>query len=132
MLQFKYKLPEEWLKQSEYDFETAKAMFKTGRYIYTIFMCHLCIEKVLKGIYANVLKKDPPKIHDLIYLVEKCELVLPEKLGEFVENLNELSVPTRYPETLEILLSQFKKEKTEIVLKQTKGLLTWLKKNILK
>ena len=29
-----YKLPKEWLEQSVYDFDTAKAMFKTGRYKY--------------------------------------------------------------------------------------------------
>ena len=40
-----FKLPEEWLKQSEYDMGIAKAMLKTGRYIYAVFMCHLAIEK---------------------------------------------------------------------------------------
>ncbi|MEO0284618.1 MAG: HEPN domain-containing protein [candidate division WOR-3 bacterium] len=37
----KFKPTEEWFKQAEYDLETAYAMFKTGRYIYTVFMCHL-------------------------------------------------------------------------------------------
>ena len=44
---------QEWLKQADYDFETAKAMFDTGRYIYSIFMCHLTIEKVLKAWYTK-------------------------------------------------------------------------------
>ena len=67
----KFKLPEEWLKQSSYDFETAEAMFKTGRYIYTVFMCHLTVEKSLKALYAKMFKKDSSKTHDLIYLVKK-------------------------------------------------------------
>ena len=49
------KTPEEWLKQADYDYETAEAMFKTGRYIYAIFMCHLAIEKTLKGLYMKKL-----------------------------------------------------------------------------
>jgi hypothetical protein len=40
----------EWLNQSEYDFETAQAMYKTKRYVYAIFMCHLALEKFLKAL----------------------------------------------------------------------------------
>jgi len=49
----KFKPPEEWAKQTEYDLKTAKAMFKTRRYIYAVFMCHLSIEKALKGLYVK-------------------------------------------------------------------------------
>ncbi len=34
-----------WIIQAEYDLGTAEDMFKAGRYIYTIFMCHLAVEK---------------------------------------------------------------------------------------
>ena len=42
----KYK---EWLKQADYDMDTADAMHSSGRYFYAVFMCHLSIEKALKG-----------------------------------------------------------------------------------
>ena len=38
-----------WLDSAKYDMETAEHMFNTGRYIYTIFMCHLAVEKALKA-----------------------------------------------------------------------------------
>jgi len=42
-------------------------MFKTKRHIYTVFMCHLSIEKALKGLYAKKLSlKARTKI--LVYL----------------------------------------------------------------
>ena len=65
MSESKFKPPEEWFRQADYDLETAEAMFKAGRYIYTVFMCHLSIEKALKGLYAKRFRKDPPKIHNL-------------------------------------------------------------------
>lgn len=37
-------------------------------------MCHLSIEKALKGIYQNRLDKIPPKVHNLIFLIEKIVL----------------------------------------------------------
>ena len=39
----------EWLCQAEYDLETAKSLYRSRRYIYTVFMCHLAIEKALKA-----------------------------------------------------------------------------------
>ena len=123
-----FKPPEEWLRQAEYDLETADAMFKTGRYIYTVFMCHLSIEKALKGLYAEKFKKNPPKIHNLNYFCEKTGLNPPQKLGNFIDKLNSLSVPTRYPDLLEKLIKDYEKELTEKMLNQTKELLEWLKK----
>lgn len=60
----------EWLKQSEYDFNTVKVILDSGRYIYAVFMCHLSIEKALKGMYVITLKELPPKSHNLIYFLE--------------------------------------------------------------
>jgi len=126
----KFKLPEEWFIQADYDLGTAEAMFKAGRYIYVVFMCHLSIEKALKAFYAKKFEKDPPKTHDLIYLIKKVELVLPYPHQEFLKILNDLSVPTRYPDKLEKLLKQYKEERTEKLLNQTKELLQWLKERL--
>ncbi|MDI7258385.1 MAG: HEPN domain-containing protein [Thermodesulfobacteriota bacterium] len=72
--------PQEWFKQADYDMETADFMFNGGRYFYAVFMCHLSIEKALKGLYAQKLNEVPPKIHNLLYLVEKMRLNLPDDL----------------------------------------------------
>lgn len=52
----KYKPADEWFLQADYDLETALAMLNSGRYIYTVFMAHLAIEKAIKGIYAQTYK----------------------------------------------------------------------------
>ncbi|MBI3583851.1 MAG: HEPN domain-containing protein [Nitrospinae bacterium] len=126
----KFKSPDEWFKQASYDLDTAGAMFETGRYIYTIFMCHLSIEKALKGLYTKQLKKPPPKTHDLNYLSELINLNLSDELQKFLDGLNDLSVPTRYPDELDKLLKQYKKDRVEKMLTQTEGLLLWLKKKL--
>jgi HEPN domain-containing protein len=41
--------PEEWLRQADYDMDTADHMFGGGRYFYAVFMRHRSIEKALKG-----------------------------------------------------------------------------------
>ena len=125
-----FKPPEEWFKQADYDLKTAESLFKTSRYLYTVFMCHLSIEKALKGLYAKKFRKDPPKIHNLNYLCEKISIELAEEFQDFIDRLNNLSVPTRYPDELARLLKDYKKDLTKAVLKQTKELLICLKEKI--
>jgi HEPN domain-containing protein len=119
--------PQEWFKQADYDMETADFMFNGGRYFYVVFMCHLSIEKALKGLYSQKLNEVPPKVHNLLYLVEKMGLNLPDDLYKTVSILNDLSVPTRYPDDLEKMFKNYSKERTEELLKRCKEVLTWLK-----
>jgi HEPN domain-containing protein len=125
-----YKLPEEWFKQAEYDLGTAKAMLSTGRYIYTVFMCHLSIEKALKGVYADRMKKNPSRTHNLNYICDMMDFELPREFQDFVDDLTNLSVPTRYPDELEKLLKDYRKDLTQEIYDQTEELLLWLKKKI--
>ncbi|MBI5361402.1 MAG: HEPN domain-containing protein [Planctomycetes bacterium] len=108
---------------------TAKIMLKTRRFIYAVFMCHLASEKLLKGLYAKKTGQNPPKTHDLVFLTSLTGINLPIELKDFIDYLNGLSVPTRYPDELAKLLKEYtQKRTTEIVLK-TQKLLLWLKKN---
>jgi HEPN domain-containing protein len=61
----------EWILQSDYDFETAEAMFSTARYVYSVFMCHLCIEKIIKAQYVKRQNKVAPKSHNLLWLAKE-------------------------------------------------------------
>ena len=120
------KPTEEWLTQANYDMDTADYMFRVGRYMYAVFMCHLSLEKALKGRYAEKLGKEPPKTHNLLYLLEKMKLTLPEALFDFISTLNRVSVPTRYPDDLQRILKDYDKKKTKEVLDQSKQVLQWL------
>jgi HEPN domain-containing protein len=102
----------EWYFQSDYDLETACAMFDSGRYVYCIFMCHLSIEKALKGLLVKSKGIFPSKSHSLLYFVENINLKMDDTHYEFLFMLNKISVPTRYPEDLRKLVSAYSKERT--------------------
>jgi len=118
---------EEWVKQADYDIETAECMLKSGRYIYTIFMSHLAIEKALKAIYTKKLTEMPPKNHSLIFFVEKLELQMPQELYDFTYTLNRVSVPTRYPDDLNRIMKDYTEEKTKEIYENSKKVLAWIK-----
>ncbi len=121
------KLVDEWFRQAEYDIDTARYMFDGGRYFYTVFMCHLSIEKALKGLFVARFKVQPPKLHVLLYFADKLQLELPPEMKEFVYELDGLSVPTRYPDDLRKLAATFDRNRTEEVLKASAKVLAWLK-----
>jgi len=118
---------EEWFFQSDYDLETAFDMLKTGRNIYCIFMCHLSLEKALKGLFVKTTNEYPPKSHNLLYFVEKINLTMNALQYDFLFMLNKISVPTRYPEDLRKLFASYTPERTELILNQTKDLQSWIK-----
>ena len=124
------KPSDEWFRQADYDLETAEAMFGVGRYIYTVFMCHLSIEKALKGLYTKKLGEEPPKTHNLIYLIEKIGIQMSENLYDFVFSLNRVSVPTRYPDDLKRILNDYDKDITKEILIKSKDVLEWLKERL--
>lgn len=121
------KKHEEWYFQSDYDLETAFDMFKSGRYIYCIFMCHLSLEKALKGLLVKSKGEFPSKSHSLIYFVEKMELKMGDSYYDFLFTLNKISVPTRYPEDLRKLFTAYSLERTKTILNQTKEIQLWIK-----
>lgn len=118
----------EWLRQAEYDFQTAEYMFNGGRYMYTVFMTHLSLEKALKGIYQKKFNTIPPRTHSLVYFVNKTEISPPENIGKFLVKLDQASVATRYPEDLTKLQSVYTQTVVKEILSQTKGILEWVKK----
>jgi HEPN domain-containing protein len=125
----KFKPANEWFAQSDYDFDTAEALFKSGRYVYVVFMCHLAVEKALKAIVTEKLAKEPPKVHDLAYLCRLAELVVSEKIKTALLQLNDASVPARYPEQLNAMSKLYSKTRTEKILHTTREVLQWVKQN---
>jgi len=101
-------------------------MLKSGRTVYCIFMCHLSLEKALKGLLIKNTAEFPSKSHSLIYFVDKFNLNLSDSQYEFLFMLNKISVPTRYPDDLKKLFAAYTKEIAESILIQTKEVQLWI------
>jgi HEPN domain-containing protein len=118
-----------WIALSDYDLETARHMLATGRFLYVIFMCHLALEKMLKAHFTKVTQSIPPKTHDLIYLIRKNGLELPQSHLEFIGKINNASVPTRYPEDLQRIIAQYPESVARDYLEKTEEVLKWLREH---
>ena len=117
----------EWIRQSDYDMDTAKYMFNGRRYAYAVFMCHLAAEKVLKGLYQQRTDEIPPQTHNLVYLLSQLGIKPEKSMAKSIALLNEANIATRYPESLEVLQKNYTEEVTSKILKQSEEIILWIK-----
>lgn len=117
----------EWLKQADYDMDAAEFMARGGRYFYAVFMCHLAIEKALKGLYLHNLQEAPPKTHNLVYLLNRSGSKPDADKSKVIAVLNEANIATRYPDDIDRLQNKYTQEITSQILAGTKEILEWTK-----
>jgi HEPN domain-containing protein len=118
---------EEWFFQSDYDLETARHMLQSGRNVYCIFMCHLSLEKALKGLFIKRLNQVPPKIHNLLYFTEKLALEPEDAHLDFLMWINRMCIITRYTEDLRSMIKLYPQERTYDIYQQTETIQLWIK-----
>ena len=125
------KIVKNWIATSNYDIQTADAMYRAGRYIYVVFMCHLALEKMLKALLANKHPEEiPPKIHNLINLSQRAGITPPDDLKEFFQRIDNVSIATRYPEDLKRLSKEFDRDTAKRILTNTKRMIKWLRQHL--
>jgi len=123
-----------WLDIADYDIETARAMLKTGRYLYVGFMCHQVIEKALKAVIARNCKEGemPPKIHHLLKLADRADLFskMSSEQQMFIKELNPMNVEARYPEYKDKIAAGLSNDICVEILTETEELLCWIKEQL--
>jgi len=119
-----------WVDSATYDLESAEHIFNAGRYVYTIFLCQLALEKILKAKVEEITGKVPPKTHNLRYLVKLSGLEPHEEMFSFLSKLSDVSIPTRYPEDFSALKKSYDKKAAKNYLKGAKETFKWIRKSL--
>lgn len=117
-----------WLELAAYDFETAKAMLETKRFLYVGFMCHQVIEKILKAYHVSKTGENPPYIHNLTLLAEKSSILesLSDAQKDFLDYLEPLNIEARYPTVKEKIFATLTEGKCMEIIKKTEELYKWI------
>ena len=121
-----------WVEISDYDFQTAKAMLKSKRYLYVGFMCHQAVEKILKAYYVSLNDTQPKFTHRLTYLTESTgvENQLSDEQKFFIDELEPLNIEARYPTYKEKLFKKLSFEKCKEIIKNTEEFIQWIKEKL--
>lgn len=121
-----------WINLSEYDLETAWAMQRSKRFLYTAFMCHQAIEKIFKAYYTHLTKETAPYSHSLSHIARKGGFYdeLNEAQMEFLDHLEPLNIETRYPVDRTRLMNALSEHKCAELLSETQELQKWIKEKL--
>lgn len=119
-----------WLKSAENDFEVAKSLFKNNYYLYSLFFCHLTIEKILKALVVKTTVKHAPYTHNLSELAEKSGMELNKDKLDFLDSLTNFNLEARYPDFKFEAYKKVDKNLAENYLNITQEIYLWIKKMI--
>ena len=84
------------------------------------------IEYWLKALVVKMSNDFPPKSHNLLRLAEIANITLEDNNVEFLEELNQFQLSTRYPDEKFTIYTLATKEFTEDKLNRVKELHKWL------
>ena len=126
------KIIQNWLALAEYDYETAHAMFQSGRYIYVVFTCQQAVEKMLKAVYVREYQATPPYIHSLMKLAKSLSFFHEFSESQLfdMERLNSYYLQSRYSDQIQEMMAQFTKEQAAEFLYKTEALMRWLRNKL--
>lgn len=116
-----------WVEDAEYDLQSAKVMLDSGRYFFVVFMCHLTIEKLLKSVIVERQSIVPPRMHNLVELAVRAGLSIPATHRPLINELDNMSVVTRYPDGRQAIASTLTAEKTILLYTRTVEFTQWLR-----
>ena len=123
-------LMEYWFKSADEDYDTMLYMKAGKKNTWCLFMGHLVIEKLLKGLYAKNNPDDAiaPKIHNLILLSQKANLEVPAEIREKIQTINTFNISARYDDYKRTFDEKCTDDYTSEQVKNVEEVRKWLKK----
>ena len=118
-----------WFESSDNDYDTMKVLYENHKNTWCLFLGHLVIEKLLKGLYARNNPENPisPKVHNLILLSQKANLKVPNEIREKIQIINTFNISSRYDDYKKSFAEKCTDEYTSIQIKNIEEVQKWLK-----
>ena len=117
----------QWLKQAEFELETAKILLDNNRFSSASFHAQQAAEMGLKAMHVE--KGKPIKSHDLIFLIKTFKA--PLNIEKAAKELCSVYQETRYPDmTGRTPSEEFSEIETESDIHKAEAILKWVKQNL--
>ena len=117
-----------WLDIATEDLDLAEFLFTSKRWLYSAFMCHQVIEKMLKAYWTATCDDVPPYIHEHKRLAELCGLYeqMNDEQHYFIEEIRPMNIEARYPDYKRSVANSLNEEKIKKIVEQTKQMQQWI------
>ncbi len=119
-----------WVDSSEVDFKAMESLFSSGHYVWSLFVGHLVLEKLLKAYYVKNVDNKFPQIHHLLKIAESANLELSEDQKNFLLEVTTFNLEARYPDYKNRFYKKATREFCEYYITKIKEFRQWLIKKI--
>ena len=121
-----------WVESSDKDFQTMDHLYLSGDYMWSLFIGHLVIEKLLKAYYIRTKDESYPMIHNLLRIAEKAGLDLNEEQQICFSTVTSFNINARYDDYKQSFYQKCTREFTSIWIEKIKDQRSWIKNQLSK
>lgn len=125
------KVINHWRESSDEDFDTMLKLYDAGSYNWSLFLGHVCVEKLLKALYSRNNGEHAPYTHNLFRLAEQSEAELPLEYTDWLDEITSFNINTRYNDYKREFYNKCTKEFAELWIERIRILRTWIKEKLL-
>ena len=115
-----------WVEASEIDLKAMNNLFDSKDYVWSLFIGHLVIERLLKALIIKNNEEIVPKIHNLNKLAEIALLDLDEDFKNNLDVITSFNIEARYPDYKKEFYNKCDFDFTKKQINQIKELRSWL------
>ncbi len=120
-----------WVRTANRDWRTVQDLYKSKNYLPALFFSHLVLEKLVKGHWVkDNASNTPPKIHNLIVLIDNTKYQITDDDKDFLRAMNQFQLEGRYPDYKNTLYRLYKATKTNNILNKVNIFRKCLLKNL--
>ena len=119
-----------WINSSDDNYNSMLNIFNTGEYMWSLFIGHLVIEKLLKAYYVKNINNEIPRTHDLLKIAMLANISLSESRQDILQNITLFNIESRYEENKRDFYKKCTKEFAGKNIEIIKELRTWLMEKI--
>ena len=121
-----------WLQSSDKDLLTMDHLYLSGDYMWSLFIGHLVIEKLLKAYYIQTKDENYPMIHNLLRIAEKAGLDLDKEQQVFFSTVTGFNINARYDDYKQSFYEKCTREFTSVWIEKIKNQGIWIKNQLSK
>ena len=115
-----------WIDASEIDCSAMNNLFNNGDYVWTLFLGHLVIEKLIKALIAKNDLENIPKIHDLNKLIKLTNIHISDEYTDDLDAITTFNIEARYPDYKKEFYKKCTKEFAGTYFDKIIGIRKWL------
>lgn len=115
-----------WIEASEVDCAAMNNLYKSGDYVWTLFLGHLVIEKLIKALIVKNNIEIIPKIHDLNKLIKLTDLNISDEYTDDLDAITTFNIEARYPDYKKEFYKKCTKEFVRTYYEKIIGIRKWL------